>query len=121
LLRHNPVVSSRLAQENSQGNMIVIPPLVYYEIKRGLLADQAVKRLRSFETFYEDLGIGEMSLEIYDEASRQYASLRQRGRPTGDADILIAAFCVVNGYTLVTNNTKHFVVMEGLQMVNWVE
>jgi predicted nucleic acid-binding protein len=121
LLRHNPVVSARLRRENDSGNMIAIPPLVYYEIKRGLLADKSKKRLRSFENFYEDIGIGEMTLEAYDEASRQYASLRQIGRPTGDADILIAAFCLVNGYTLVTNNTKHFEHIKGLQLVDWTQ
>ena len=36
-------------------------------------------------------------------------------------DILIAAFCVVNDYLLVTDNTKHFKDIDGLQFVNWVE
>ena len=34
LLRHDPVVSKRLQQENDKGNMITIPLLVYYKIKR---------------------------------------------------------------------------------------
>ena len=33
----------------------------------------------------------------------------------------IAAFCIVNNYTLVTANTRHFDMIEGVQLVNWVE
>jgi tRNA(fMet)-specific endonuclease VapC len=37
----------------------------------------------------------------------------------GDADILIAAYCLVNDYTLVTNNTNDFNRIDGLKLVNW--
>ena len=121
LLRYDPNVSARLQYENDRDNMIIIPPLVYYEIKRGLLIDNSTKRLRSFEHFCEDLNIGEMTLEAYDEAARLYAKQRRIGRPIGDADILIAAFCIVNGYTLVTHNSKHFEGLEGLEIEDWVE
>jgi len=121
LLRYDPVVSARLQRENERENMITIPPLVYYEVKRGLLAGNSIKRLRSFEYFCEGISIGEMTLKIYDEAARQYARLRRIGQPTGDADILIAAYCIVNGCIFVTNNTKHFERIEGLDIVNWVE
>ena len=121
LLRHNSAVATRLQQENDRGNMITVPPLVYYEVRRGLISDNSTKRLRSFEYFCEDTSIGEMNLEAYDEAARQYAKLRSIGRPIGDADILIAAFCIVNNCTLVTNNTKHFGLVDGLQIVDWTE
>jgi predicted nucleic acid-binding protein len=121
LLRHDPAVSARLQEENKKGNMIAIPPLVYYEVKRGLLAGNSIQRLRSFEYFCEDISIGEMTLEMYDEAARQYARLRRIGQSTGDTDILIAAFCIVNSCILVTNNTRHFERIEGLKIINWVE
>ena len=123
LLRSDPAVSvsARLTQENDRGNMFIIPPLVYYEIKRGLLADNAKKWLRMFEDFCEDISIGEMTLEMYDAAAQQYDNQRRIGRPVGDADLLIAAFCMVSGYTLVTNNTKHFEQIDGLQITNWTE
>ena len=121
LLRNDPVISARLQQENDNGNRATVPPLVYYEVKRGLIVDDAKKRLRSFEYFCEDTSIGEMTIEVYDEAAQQYARLRSIGRPIGDADILIAAFCIVNNCILVTNNTKHFENIDGLQIVNWVE
>jgi len=121
LLRNDPAISARLQHENDNGNMTTVPPLVYYEVKRGLIVDDAKKRLRSFEYFCEDTSIGKMTIESYDEAARQYARLRSIGRPIGDADILIAAFCIVNGYVLVTNNTKHFEHIDGLVLVDWTE
>lgn len=36
-----------------------------------------------------------------------------------DSDILIAAYCIVNDYTLVTDNTSDFERIEGLKFVNW--
>jgi tRNA(fMet)-specific endonuclease VapC len=34
---------------------------------------------------------------------------------------LIAAYCLKHNLTLVTNNTKHFKNIEGLEIVNWKE
>jgi predicted nucleic acid-binding protein len=121
LLRGDERVLAKLQEADKGGNAITIPPLVYYEVKRGLLADNSSKRLQSFEYFYEDTGIGEMTLAAYDEAARQYARLRRIGTPVEDADLLIAACCIENGYTLVTHNTKHFERVDGLTIADWAE
>ena len=34
--------------------------------------------------------------------------------------LLIAAYCVQNNYILITNNQKHFMNIENLQIANWV-
>ena len=36
-----------------------------------------------------------------------------------DSDVLIAAFCVINDCTLVTNNTKHFDNIDSLDVEDW--
>lgn len=38
-----------------------------------------------------------------------------------DADILIASYCIVNDYTLVTRNAKDFERVDGLKFVNWYD
>jgi predicted nucleic acid-binding protein len=119
ILRGDIVASDRLKRENDCGNAFIIPPLVYYEIRRGLLADNAKKLIQPFVDFCEEISIGEMTLEVYDEAARHYDSRRRIGRPVGDMDVLIAAFCIVNGYTLVTHNTKHFDDIAELDCVDW--
>ena len=50
-----------------------------------------------------------------------YSKRKKQGRPIEDTDLLIAAQCVTNGYTLVTNNMRHFDNIDGLSAVNWKE
>ncbi|GMO43725.1 MAG: hypothetical protein Pg6C_05520 [Treponemataceae bacterium] len=45
--------------------------------------------------------------------------LRQNQSVIEDADIFTAAFCIYNGFTLVTNNTKHFQHISGLNYCDW--
>jgi predicted nucleic acid-binding protein len=99
---------------------MVIPPLAYYEIRRGLLFRSAPIKTAAFERLCLTFVVGEMTLEVFDEAARQYAWLRREGHPIEDADLLISAFCVVNRYTLVTNNVKHFEIISDLRFENWL-
>jgi len=56
----------------------------------------------------------EVDIAIWKRAASIWAALRKMGKIVGDADILIAACCLENGYTLVTYNTKHFIDINGL-------
>lgn len=38
-----------------------------------------------------------------------------------DADILISASAMSNGFTLITNNEKHFKRIAGLRIENWLK
>ena len=60
-----------------------------------------------------------MNSLAWDEAARLYAVYRQKGESIEDADLFIAAFCIVNDYILVTNNIRHFEQIEGLKVDNW--
>jgi predicted nucleic acid-binding protein len=62
-----------------------------------------------------------MSEEEFILAAKIKAKLTEQGTPIGekDGDIFIASHCIVNGYTLVTNNTKDFNRIEELKIVNW--
>ena len=121
LVKENPIVTARLKVESDAGNRLTIPLMAYYEIKRGLLAVKASRKMQDFERFCDILGVGDISFEVADKAAYIHAYLQRIGRIVDDADIFIAAFCIVNNYTLVTNNVKHFENIEGLQLVNWTE
>ncbi len=54
-------------------------------------------------------------------AEKVYAELYQKHLTTGELDILIAAFCLENNCTLVTNNTKHFRDIDGLMIEDWLK
>jgi predicted nucleic acid-binding protein len=119
ILKKDEKVIARLHAEQDKGNECVIPPLAFYEVKRGLLSIGSRVRLRLFEDMCRDFTVGAMNTAAWDKAAQLYAIQRQRGSPVEEADIFIAAFCLVGGYTLVTNNTKHFEMFDGLDFINW--
>lgn len=121
MLKDDPVVYERYDKATSTGERCIIPPVVHYEIKRGLLFSGATTKAADFDILCRDLGVGNMSVPVWAEAARLYADHRRKGKMIEDADLFIAAFCIVNDYTLVTHNTKHFEGIDGLQLVNWVE
>jgi len=49
------------------------------------------------------------------------ADLRKSGQTIGLEDVLIAASAIVNLYTVVTANTRHFSRIKGLVVENWLE
>ena len=93
--------------------------MAYYEIKRGLLAVNATAKMRDFDMLCSEFDIGEMGIDIWEAAARIYAYRLNNGLSIDDADIFIASFCIVNGYTLVTHNTKHFEGIQGLKTEDW--
>jgi len=119
ILKRDEKVISRLHAELNKGHECVIPPLAYYEIKRGLFSVGATVRLHLFEDMCRDFSVGAMDTATWDKAAQLYAIKRQSGSPVEEADIFIAAFCLVGGYTLVTNNTRHFEEFDGLNITNW--
>lgn len=64
-------------------------------------------------------------IALFDEpAASTYGAIRTnletKGRPIGSLDLLIAAHAVSLQAKLVTNNSKEFERVEGLEVENWV-
>ena len=124
IINDNEAALNRYYEKISQGNVFRIPPIVFYEIQRGLLCKNMLNKLKSFEKLCKFLEIGEFSIQVWQKAAEIYAILSNQGKPIGnkfDGDIFIAAYCIVNGCTLVTNNQKHFERINGLYFENWSE
>ena len=118
--KQNPEVVERFVVEIEQGNDYVIPPLSYYEIAWYLIRKKATAQLR----YFHDLCQSAFVKSAMDEANLLLAAqirakLEEQGKPISDADILIAAYCIANDYTLVTDNTSDFIRIDGLKFVNW--
>jgi len=121
LLKDNSVVYKNYDLATANGARCIIPPVAYYEIKRGLLYAKATAKADDFELLCHELGVGEMSVPVWNKAAEFYTNCRRKGQLIEDADLFIAAYCVVNGYILVTNNTRHFIGIDDLLLVNWAE
>lgn len=120
-LRQNQQIIQTVQEKISQGHEVLISPIAYYEVKRGLLAIKAEKRLVEFSALCKILGVGQLDNAVLDYAAEIYTELREKRQSIEDADILTAAFCKNHDFTLVTNNTKHFTVISGLSYCDWKE
>ena len=121
LIKRTESVKTRYKEMLLQGITMVIPPYVDYEICRGLYYANATAKLSSYQNICKICSIGEMNRNIWRCAANLYSDLRCRGFTVSDADILIAAFCLENGYTLITNNTKDFINIDGPMLVDWLK
>ena len=118
-LRDNASVIANIEKAISDGNGIVIPPIVYYEVKRGLKFINATKKMKEFETLCELFPVGELGDYLLEKSINIYVQERKAGRNIEDADIFIASFCIHNNYILVTDNIDHFTKIPDLHVINW--
>ena len=120
-MRGNTSIANRLNKELSKGNRFIINPITYYEVIRGLLAVDSKRKLKKFRNLCQMFGVLELSNEVLDIAAQNYAILKKKGQLIEDADLFIAAVCLVNEMVLITNNEKHFPLIKGLRIENWIE
>jgi len=118
-LRQNQQIIKKVQNTLLEGHEVLISPIAYYEVKRGLIAIKAEKRLREFAALCKILSIGQLDNSLLDYAAEIYNELRNKKQTIEDADILTAAFCISHNFTLVTHNTKHFEAISGLQYCDW--
>lgn len=119
-LKGHKQIAGSIAKELKAGNKVLVAPMAYYEVKRGLMAVKSEKRLKEFLDFCEEFGVGQFDNCVLDVAAEIYVEQKNQGRPLEDADILIAAFCKCHGFALVTHNIKHFEHIADLQVFDWV-
>lgn len=67
-----------------------------------------------------------LGVEPFDDAAAAVygtvrAALERAGTPVGSLDMLIGAHALALGRTIVTNNVREFVRIEGLKVENWAE
>ena len=119
-IRQNEQIIEKVRNTILEGHEVIISPIAYYEVKRGLLVIKAEKRLKEFTALCRILGIGQLDNSILDYAAEIYRELRDKKQAVEDADILTAAFCKSHDFSLITNNVKHFENISGLSYSDWV-
>ena len=120
ILRGTPVVQARSRDYLAEHRAFALSIITRYEILRGLKAKDATAQVQAFDRFCETCLILPLTDAIVVKAAEIYATLRRRGQPTGDADILIGASALTHGFGVVTNNEAHFRRIEGLHVDNWL-
>jgi len=88
-----------------------------YGVAKSTHQEKNTKALDEFITPLEVVSFDEEAAHIYGEIR---AGLEKAGTPIGAMDMLIAAHAVSLGIPLVTNNTREFVRIPILNIIDWI-
>ena len=113
-----PAVLARF-QQYRLGN-IGLCSVVAAELAFGVAKSGSVRNRQALEMFLAPLTIlpfDAAAVWVYGDLR---ADLERRGTPIGSLDTMIAAHALSQQAMLVTNNTRKFVKVPGLQLDNWV-
>ena len=118
-MKDNNQVLDNIERALGAGDEVLIAPIAYYEVRRGLLALGSETKMNKFKQLCETFSVGQFDNSVLDVAADIYFELRTIGRIVDDADILIAAFCRRHSFMLITNNVKHFENIAGITIIDW--
>lgn len=118
-IRHKPEQVFFKLQEHDPSE-ICISSVTYAELVHGVEKSQSIEKNRVALALLL-AGIEIMDFDSY--AAESYgkirADLEKAGKPIGPLDMLIAGHAKSLGCTVVTNNTREFMRVNGLQLENW--
>jgi tRNA(fMet)-specific endonuclease VapC len=101
-------------------SQLCISSLTLAELRFGADAKASRKLHRLIDTFISSVAVLPFDQAAADAFGSVATALARRGEPIGTFDTLIAAHARSCGVVLVTNNTKHFQRVAGLEMANWI-
>jgi tRNA(fMet)-specific endonuclease VapC len=100
---------------------LAISSIVLGELLYGAKASaRSPENLNNLGRFLQLVSIADYDRRSAEAYSQIRLSLRQKGRPSGEADMLIAAAAIADNAVLVTDNVKHFQHIENLKIENWL-
>lgn len=89
------------------------------ELHFGVARTGSSRNLKALHKFLAPLEIAPFDLAAAEVFGQVRAWLTAQGTPIGPYDTQIAAHAQALGVTLVTNNTREFARVPGLQLENW--
>lgn len=121
VMKNHPETVVRRFKEHAIGD-ICISTVTYHELMYGVEKSNNPQRNRTaLAMFLSPIEILEYDELAAEDSGRIRAELKKRGTPIGPLDTMIAGHARSKGYTLVTNNTREFERVEGLELENWTE
>lgn len=109
-------------QFNAKASFCYLSTIVVAELYKGVYCSQRQQQnLSVVEQFLSLMPIVDFDSSAAEEFGKIQAELKRIGRLTGEIDAIIGAVARSRQDTLVTNNTRHFINISGLQLENWLE
>lgn len=124
IMREIPIsVLKKLHSVVSKQHRIVISAITYQEMKFGLLGKKASPKhavlvAEFLKRIDEVLPWDKKAVDATTEVKKQ---LMAKGTPIGNNDTAIAGHAIATGCVLVTNNTREFSRVDGLNFEDWAQ
>lgn len=118
-IKHKPteVIKNFLRHDPDE---MCISTITYAELMHGIEKSQAIEKNRiATALFLSPITILEFDSYAAEEYGKIRANLEKKGTPIGPMDMLISAHARSEGLTLITNNTREFFRVEGLNVEDW--
>jgi len=122
-MREQPLsVLKRLDHEIKQQNRIVISAITYAEMRYGQIGKKASPKHKILvdEFVFRLHSILPWDKHAVDSTIHVKQQLAEMGSPIGNNDTAIAGHAIASNCILVTNNTREFCRVSGLQLDDWV-
>ena len=116
-LRGQRRVAARLLEHRP--SELCISSITLAELRFGAEARRSRKLHRLISTFVETVEVVSFGQSAASRFATVAAALARRGEPIGTFDTLMAAHALSLRLTFVTNNTRHFRRIVGLETENW--
>ena len=92
-LKGDTEIRRRMGEITASGGNLIMPHIVYFEIKRWLLEIGAKAKQIAFEQMLlDDIPLESLDKAVWDVAAYLYVRSRKNGTPMSGADLIIAAF-----------------------------
>ncbi len=123
-MREAPLsVLEKLQSVVSKQHRVVISVITYQEMQYGLLGKKASPKDVVMVTEFlkrvdEILPWDKKAVDATTEVKKQ---LMAKGTPIGNNDTAIAGHAIATGCVLVTNNTREFSRVDGLDLEDWAQ
>lgn len=120
-IKHKPEQVFLKLQEHDPSE-VCISSVTYAELVHGVEKSQLVEKNRlALALLLANIEIMDFDSSAAESYGKIRADLEKAGKPIGALDIMIAGHAKSLGYTVVTNNTKEFIRVNGLKLENWAE
>jgi tRNA(fMet)-specific endonuclease VapC len=119
-LRGKEEVKEKLKELRPSGIAISIVSLA--ELYEGIYSSKdPIKDQNILENLLTQFFILEIEEDICKVFGKERGRLRQQRKTVGDFDLLIASNCLHYNLTILTNNRKHYEVVNGLNIVSLLD
>ncbi len=120
-IKHKPKQVFLKLQEHDPSE-VCISSVTYAELVHGVEKSQSIEKNRvALALLLANIEIMDFDSSAAECYGKIRADLEKAGKPIGPLDMMIAGHANSLGYTVITNNTKEFMRVNGLKIENWAE